>query len=838
MTGSSPLLEEIHAQMEAVRTEFRRELAERMAHPQRENDLLRSQVQSAVSIASNSRGNRRNDLMPVVTRLDLESIPTATDTPTIASEPISLTLGLSPAGESQTTVISQVIPYTPLIPETTLIPRIPTCFFPESLRPGSRRMGLQAATQSLPMTSGALSPTEPYVTHYQSRTRDEPGLSGLMQEGTRSIFDELPPVFQAQRQRRPTASAGQNRGGRRPEVIIIPSPTRPEATPMAGLTVSAPESTQPVQVDPIAMIMEQLRQMQDKINGLPGVPLPLDRASKTCYADSPFSRQITDVEVPRKFNVPSMKMFDGTSDPVEHVAQYKQRMLAVSLRPDQREACMCRGFGATLAGPALKWFVNLPNEGIESFAELVDSFNHQFASSRILEKQTSDLYRIIQRRGESLRDYLHRFNKEKVSIPRCDIPTAVEAFRRGLSDDSELYRELTKYPCRTFEDVEAKTLAFIRLEEDQQTRHRQDAYDGGQRKSSTSKKHDYRTGKPYVRTEDRPVSSIVNWLDDPDLPPVINDYCFNVATPGLIHSLEKLGEKVIWPRRTDKPAGRRDPNKRCDFHGDIGHNTEDCVALRKEVAYLLKNGYLTEIMSERTKSLLGRDGKASPDESRPPSPSAPCKVINFINGGSDLCGLTYSAAKRHARDYTRDKSLQVYRIGKRQEEWRNASITFDETDISDPVQSHHDTLVVSLRVANYEVKRILVDNGSTANITTMKTLEELGAKEEDITGSGSSLVGFNGEPSRTVGNISLPVYTHGLNMQVKFDVVESIPAYNMILGTPWLHQMGAIPSTYHQIIKFPTPWGVQSIKGDRQSAKSCYQTAMKPTADQTASTIA
>ncbi|CAH9140628.1 unnamed protein product, partial [Cuscuta epithymum] len=200
--------------------------------------------------------------------------------------------------------------------------------------------------------------------------------------------------------------------------------------------------------------MEELRELREKFNNIPGVPRPLDMATQTCYADSPFGRHITDVEIPRKFAAPSMRLFDGTSDPVEHVAQYKQQMLAVSVRPHQREACMCRAFGTTLTGPALTWFVNLPNDSINSFAELVNLFNQQFASSRALEKQTSDLYRVVQRRNEPLRDYLHRFNKEKVSIPRCHIPTTIEAFRRGLLEDSELYQELTKHPSRSFEDVQ------------------------------------------------------------------------------------------------------------------------------------------------------------------------------------------------------------------------------------------------------------------------------------------------------------------------------------------------------------------------------------------------
>ncbi|CAH9056243.1 unnamed protein product [Cuscuta europaea] len=133
--------------------------------------------------------------------------------------------------------------------------------------------------------------------------------------------------------------------------------------------------------DPVSMILEQLKEMRDKINCIPGVPPPLDIALQTCYTDSPFGRHITDVEIPRKFDAPSMKLFDGTSDPLEHIAQYKQRMLAISTRSEQREACMCRAFETTLTGPTLTCFVNLPNKGINSFVELVNLFNQQFTSS-------------------------------------------------------------------------------------------------------------------------------------------------------------------------------------------------------------------------------------------------------------------------------------------------------------------------------------------------------------------------------------------------------------------------------------------------------------------------
>lgn len=44
-------------------------------------------------------------------------------------------------------------------------------------------------------------------------------------------------------------------------------------------------------------------------------------------------------------------------------------------------------------------------------------FNQQFANSRKVQKQTSDLYYVMQRYGESLEEYIHRLNREKVSIP-------------------------------------------------------------------------------------------------------------------------------------------------------------------------------------------------------------------------------------------------------------------------------------------------------------------------------------------------------------------------------------------------------------------------------------
>ncbi|KAF3577477.1 hypothetical protein DY000_02031523 [Brassica cretica] len=78
-------------------------------------------------------------------------------------------------------------------------------------------------------------------------------------------------------------------------------------------------------------------------------------------------------------------------------------MLAVALPKGSHEATMCKGFGSTLTGPALQWYINLPSRSIASFAILSVKFVEQFASSRDLEKTSDSLYEIFQNRAELLR---------------------------------------------------------------------------------------------------------------------------------------------------------------------------------------------------------------------------------------------------------------------------------------------------------------------------------------------------------------------------------------------------------------------------------------------------
>ena len=66
----------------------------------------------------------------------------------------------------------------------------------------------------------------------------------------------------------------------------------------------------------------------------------------------------------------------------------------------------------------------------------------------------------------------------------------------------------------------------------------------------------------------------------------------------------------------------------------------------------------------------------------------------------------------------------------------------------------------------------------------------------------------------------------GKEVMVTFIVVRSFSPYTAILRRPWIHAMGAIPSTLHVKVKFPTEQGVAVVQGSQQVAMQCLVVAV------------
>ena len=66
----------------------------------------------------------------------------------------------------------------------------------------------------------------------------------------------------------------------------------------------------------------------------------------------------------------------------------------------------------------------------------------------------------------------------------------------------------------------------------------------------------------------------------------------------------------------------------------------------------------------------------------------------------------------------------------------------------------------------------------------LTALKEMKIDKSNIRRCATVLVSFGGEQKFTVGDIALPVYVGGINLNVNFTVLDSPSAYNMILGRP------------------------------------------------------
>ncbi|PKA65635.1 RNA-directed DNA polymerase like [Apostasia shenzhenica] len=150
--------------------------------------------------------------------------------------------------------------------------------------------------------------------------------------------------------------------------------------------------------------------------------------------------------------------------------------------------------------------------------------------------------------------------------------------------------------------------------------------------------------------------------------------------------------------------------------------------------------------------------------------------------------------------------------------------------------NQHDPIVVVARIADFDVRRVLLDSGSAADILFESVFLLMGLKEANLLRAGTTLLGFSGERVQPLGFITLLVSfgddnDHAMSM-VNFAVIRAKSGYNAILGRTTLNSFGMVISTPHLCAKFLTSSGVVTIRGDTRQATRCFQIAAQLVVDQ------
>ncbi|PWA40091.1 retrotransposon gag domain-containing protein [Artemisia annua] len=241
---------------------------------------------------------------------------------------------------------------------------------------------------------------------------------------------------------------------------------------------------------------------------------------------SPFTSRIRDYDMPDGLKVPAnLKTYDGMSDPDDHLTIFMARF----------------------------WYENLAPGSIDGFYQLRDKFRANFLQQRRFQKTQAEILGIRQRPDESLKDY----------VARC-----YGAFISGLRP-GRLFKDLIARPPTSLEDLFTQTHNFIRAEDANNENRLREPRQGN------------RETKQHVTYKDLPRKP-----KDKFISRSATRYSEHRKAPhdgftALVKSPEEIFATV--------EGNKRDKTKYCEFHEDHGHDTNDCIDLRKEIGAKTQN---------------------------------------------------------------------------------------------------------------------------------------------------------------------------------------------------------------------------------------------------------
>ena len=202
-----------------------------------------------------------------------------------------------------------------------------------------------------------------------------------------------------------------------------------------------------------------------------------------------------------------------------------------------------------------------------------------------------------------------------------------------------------------------------------------------------------------------------------------------------------------------------DNTRYCEFHRDYGHHKDDCIQLRKEIEYLIRCGYLRRFIAPENQPQNQAQNQAQAQQ--PPLPpwqtttqhQQPLGEIHVISRGFSGGGESSSARKAHLRSIRSGEIAEVQAVSKLPR--LDTSKTFSDSDLEGCQHPHDDPLVIRPVVANKTVHRVLVGNGSSADIIFASAFDKMGIGREKLEPVSTHLRGLSREQVLPLGSIQL-----------------------------------------------------------------------------------
>ena len=203
-----------------------------------------------------------------------------------------------------------------------------------------------------------------------------------------------------------------------------------------------------------------------------------------------------------------------------------------------------------------------------------------------------------------------------------------------------------------------------------------------------------------------------------------------------------IAVRLKMPTKTDKMLG---PHKEawCEFHQAFGHPIRYCLALGHQLDEVVKSGFLNDYLVEAqgtvTQATSGEDqGHEMPIHGE----------IHTISGGFSGGRCTASQHRRYVRSVMSVEAQAV-------DNMFDIDLTFTRIDLQDVVPHDKDPVVISVVTVGRKVHRVLVDEGSSADVMFWSTFNKLQLSPDQLRPYTGCLYSFAGDQVEVRGHLEL-----------------------------------------------------------------------------------
>ncbi|GAU38581.1 hypothetical protein TSUD_322580 [Trifolium subterraneum] len=482
--------------------------------------------------------------------------------------------------------------------------------------------------------------------------------------------------------------------------------------------------------------MEEIRSLQRNVTTMEKEQAEqnTDSEDESLIESQPLRQSLWDSKVPDNFKSPHLPTFDGKTDPVEHLMAVGTQTAIIGALEHLRWKLL----SGTLKDAALRWYMNLPNNSIESHADFHKKFIQQFSGTKHIKVTATSLFKIRQNYAETLREYLTRFNEATITVSNLNQEMFVAAFHNDLKA-GHFNESLAQKPDTSMLEVIKRASCYIKGEESNAEKRSRDAKEKDLRNNNNKRQNSQPqrnwqnndTHKQGYRTKPNYPPNGGGGMNYPQHKryPAEREYTpLNRARVHVLHEILQTGLAPLPPPRINNTVMGLDTEACCAYHRCKGHDTERCFRLRDLIEDLIRSGHLRKFLEDAAKGQIALpkqipyqqkvegDGGNKGEKHR--------VAVNTISGGFAGGGESSSSRKR----YVRRSSFEICSVG-------NSTfpciseISFNSDDGRDIIPHDDDPLVIHIR---HKPPRPISppDSGERTNRVNMVSITDLDPGEE------------------------------------------------------------------------------------------------------------